>query len=158
MDGRANTAVAGSKRQASLERRRAQTAAADATRNRSGRRALKSGGAIGWDPLGAQNAHSGDAPRRRRRTTVDKHSDEQVQQQLSTMSAAELASVSIAEIVKPRSRRRLRRPKTVGNLEDPPIICGLARALKKDISTCYDAIKHARPNLSESNTLPRHPR
>ncbi len=34
--------------------------------------------------------------------------------------------------------------KTVGNLEDPPIICGLARALKKDISTCYDAIKHAK--------------
>jgi 2-isopropylmalate synthase len=34
--------------------------------------------------------------------------------------------------------------KSVGNLEDPPIICGLARALKKDISTCYDAIKHAK--------------
>ena len=34
--------------------------------------------------------------------------------------------------------------KTVGNQEDPPIICGLARALKKDISTCYDAIKHAK--------------
>lgn len=34
--------------------------------------------------------------------------------------------------------------KSVGQLENPPIICGLARALKKDISTCYDAIKHAK--------------
>lgn len=34
--------------------------------------------------------------------------------------------------------------KSIGQLEDPPIICGLARALKKDISTCYDAIKHAK--------------
>lgn len=33
---------------------------------------------------------------------------------------------------------------TVGQLENPPIICGLARALKKDISVCYDAIKHAK--------------
>lgn len=33
---------------------------------------------------------------------------------------------------------------TVGNLPNPPIICGLARALKKDISTCYDAIKTAK--------------
>lgn len=32
----------------------------------------------------------------------------------------------------------------VGNIENPPIICGLARALKKDISVCYDAIKHAK--------------
>ena len=34
--------------------------------------------------------------------------------------------------------------KSVGQLDDPPIICGLARALKKDITTCYDAIKHAK--------------
>ena len=33
---------------------------------------------------------------------------------------------------------------SVGNLENPPIICGLARALKKDISRCYDAVKHAK--------------
>lgn len=33
---------------------------------------------------------------------------------------------------------------SVGNYENPPIICGLARALKKDISTCYEAIKHAK--------------
>lgn len=33
---------------------------------------------------------------------------------------------------------------TVGCYDDPPIICGLARALKKDIVTCYDAIKHAK--------------
>ena len=33
---------------------------------------------------------------------------------------------------------------TVGNLDNPPIICGLSRALKKDISVCYDAIKHAK--------------
>lgn len=32
----------------------------------------------------------------------------------------------------------------VGNFENPPIICGLARALKKDITTCYDAIKYAK--------------
>ena len=32
----------------------------------------------------------------------------------------------------------------VGNVENPPIICGLARALKKDITTCYDAIKFAK--------------
>lgn len=31
----------------------------------------------------------------------------------------------------------------IGNSEDPPIICGLARALKKDIIRCYDAIKYA---------------
>eukprot|EP00607_Mallomonas_marina_P005456 CAMPEP_0182425092 /NCGR_PEP_ID=MMETSP1167-20130531/11419_1 /TAXON_ID=2988 /ORGANISM="Mallomonas Sp, Strain CCMP3275" /LENGTH=518 /DNA_ID=CAMNT_0024605445 /DNA_START=312 /DNA_END=1868 /DNA_ORIENTATION=- len=34
--------------------------------------------------------------------------------------------------------------KVVGNSENPPIICGLARALSKDITTCYDAIKHAK--------------
>eukprot|EP00177_Eucheuma_denticulatum_P000212 GFKZ01000368.1.p1 GENE.GFKZ01000368.1~~GFKZ01000368.1.p1 ORF type:complete len:615 (-),score=81.05 GFKZ01000368.1:458-2302(-) len=33
--------------------------------------------------------------------------------------------------------------KTVGNRNDPPIICGLARALKKDITRCYDAVKYA---------------
>lgn len=33
---------------------------------------------------------------------------------------------------------------SVGCYDDPPIICGLARALKKDITTCYDAIKHAK--------------
>lgn len=33
---------------------------------------------------------------------------------------------------------------TVGNLDDPPIICGLSRALKNDISVCYDAIKGAK--------------
>lgn len=33
--------------------------------------------------------------------------------------------------------------KTIGNREDPPIVCGLARALKKDISRCYDAVKEA---------------
>jgi 2-isopropylmalate synthase len=33
---------------------------------------------------------------------------------------------------------------TVGNYDDPPIICGLSRALKNDISTCYEAIKHAK--------------
>lgn len=33
---------------------------------------------------------------------------------------------------------------TVGQLDDPPIICGLARALEKDISVCYDAIKGAK--------------
>ena len=32
----------------------------------------------------------------------------------------------------------------VGNLENPPIICGLSRALKNDISVCYDAVKHAK--------------
>lgn len=31
----------------------------------------------------------------------------------------------------------------VGNRENPPIICGLARALKKDIERCYEAVKHA---------------
>ncbi|CAN8068670.1 unnamed protein product [Agarophyton chilense] len=31
----------------------------------------------------------------------------------------------------------------VGNSENPPIICGLARALEKDISRCHEAIKHA---------------
>ncbi|KAI0563124.1 2-isopropylmalate synthase [Gracilaria domingensis] len=30
-----------------------------------------------------------------------------------------------------------------GNSENPPIICGLARALEKDISRCYEAIKYA---------------
>lgn len=33
--------------------------------------------------------------------------------------------------------------KTVGNRSDPPIICGLARALEKDITRCYDAVKYA---------------
>lgn len=33
--------------------------------------------------------------------------------------------------------------KTVGNRPNPPIICGLARALKKDITRCYEAVKHA---------------
>lgn len=33
---------------------------------------------------------------------------------------------------------------SVGNYDNPPIICGLARALKKDITTCYEAIKHAK--------------
>lgn len=32
----------------------------------------------------------------------------------------------------------------VGNLENPPIICGLARAVKNDIVACYDAVKHAK--------------
>jgi hypothetical protein len=32
----------------------------------------------------------------------------------------------------------------VGNTENPPIICGLSRALKNDISVCYDAIKLAK--------------
>ncbi|KAA8496768.1 2-isopropylmalate synthase [Porphyridium purpureum] len=32
---------------------------------------------------------------------------------------------------------------SVGNLDDPPIICGLARAVKNDISRCYEAVKHA---------------
>ena len=31
---------------------------------------------------------------------------------------------------------------TVGQLEDPPIICGLARATKLDIDTCADAVRH----------------
>ena len=34
--------------------------------------------------------------------------------------------------------------KSVGQLKDPPIICGLSRALKNDISVCYDAIKGAK--------------
>ena len=33
---------------------------------------------------------------------------------------------------------------SVGTLDNPPIICGLARALKKDITTCYEAIKYAK--------------
>jgi len=33
---------------------------------------------------------------------------------------------------------------TVGNYPDPPIICGLARAVKNDIATCYEAVKHAK--------------
>jgi len=33
---------------------------------------------------------------------------------------------------------------TVGNYPDPPIICGLARAVKNDITTCYEAVKHAK--------------
>ena len=33
---------------------------------------------------------------------------------------------------------------SVGNYADPPIICGLARALTKDITTCWDAIKFAK--------------
>lgn len=32
---------------------------------------------------------------------------------------------------------------TVGNRDDPPIICGLARAMEKDIFRCYDAVRHA---------------
>ena len=32
----------------------------------------------------------------------------------------------------------------VGNLEDPPIICGLARSVKKDIVACYEATKAAK--------------
>jgi len=32
---------------------------------------------------------------------------------------------------------------TVGNTHNPPIICGLARALHKDIETCWEAVKHA---------------
>jgi len=32
----------------------------------------------------------------------------------------------------------------VGQLENPPIICGLARSNAKDITTCYDAIKSAK--------------
>mmetsp|Transcript_9530 Transcript_9530/g.28800 ORF Transcript_9530/g.28800 Transcript_9530/m.28800 type:complete len:609 (-) Transcript_9530:1092-2918(-) len=32
---------------------------------------------------------------------------------------------------------------TVGNRNDPPIICGLARARKADIDRCYEAVKHA---------------
>lgn len=32
---------------------------------------------------------------------------------------------------------------TVGNTVNPPIICGLARALHKDIETCWEAVKHA---------------
>lgn len=31
----------------------------------------------------------------------------------------------------------------IGNRENPPIICGLARALKKDIERCYNAVKKA---------------
>lgn len=31
----------------------------------------------------------------------------------------------------------------VGNREDPPIICGLARSLEKDITRCYEAVKYA---------------
>eukprot|EP00171_Calliarthron_tuberculosum_P011171 IDg11171t1 len=33
--------------------------------------------------------------------------------------------------------------KVVGNRPNPPIICGLARALEKDIARCYEAVKHA---------------
>ena len=33
---------------------------------------------------------------------------------------------------------------TIGQNDDPPIICGLSRALKKDIDVCYDAIKGAK--------------
>jgi 2-isopropylmalate synthase len=33
---------------------------------------------------------------------------------------------------------------TIGQSEDPPIICGLARSLKNDIKVCYDAIKVAK--------------
>lgn len=32
---------------------------------------------------------------------------------------------------------------SVGNMENPPIICGLARALRKDIETCWNAVKYA---------------
>lgn len=31
----------------------------------------------------------------------------------------------------------------IGNRDDPPIICGLARALEKDIARCWEAVKHA---------------
>ena len=34
--------------------------------------------------------------------------------------------------------------KSVGNSNDPPIICGLARSVKNDIKTCYEAIQYAR--------------
>mmetsp|Transcript_7793 Transcript_7793/g.10382 ORF Transcript_7793/g.10382 Transcript_7793/m.10382 type:complete len:617 (+) Transcript_7793:116-1966(+) len=34
--------------------------------------------------------------------------------------------------------------KLVGNYENPPIICGLARALKNDIETCAKAVSHAK--------------
>eukprot|EP01039_Chlorochromonas_danica_P010875 gene10873-12087_t len=34
--------------------------------------------------------------------------------------------------------------KSIGNLDNPPIICGLARSVKNDIKVCYDAVKHAR--------------
>lgn len=33
--------------------------------------------------------------------------------------------------------------KDIGNRDNPPIICGLARALEKDISRCHEAIKYA---------------
>lgn len=33
--------------------------------------------------------------------------------------------------------------KVVGNRANPPIICGLARAMEKDIMRCYEAVKHA---------------
>ena len=32
----------------------------------------------------------------------------------------------------------------MGNLDDPPIICGLARSVKKDIEACYEATKAAK--------------
>ena len=32
----------------------------------------------------------------------------------------------------------------VGNLDDPPIICGLARSVKKDIQAVYEATKAAK--------------
>ena len=44
---------------------------------------------------------------------------------------------------------------SVGQLEDPPIICGLARALKNDISTCYEAIKGAKFCLLYTSPSPR---
>lgn len=34
--------------------------------------------------------------------------------------------------------------KTVGQQDDPPIICGLARSMKNDIKVCYDAIEPAK--------------
>lgn len=34
----------------------------------------------------------------------------------------------------------------IGNYPDPPIICGLARAVKNDIKICYEAVKHAKFN------------
>lgn len=33
--------------------------------------------------------------------------------------------------------------KTIGTRDDPPIICGLARAMQKDIDRCWEAVKYA---------------
>ena len=40
---------------------------------------------------------------------------------------------------------------SVGQYDDPPIICGLARALKKDITTCWEAIKFAKLGSANSS-------